>query len=259
MSKKEFVKVAPPNKETLAKLLKDAKGNARTMKQFAAECGASQAAFSRIVHGSYKGSLADDMIKTIAEHADPESEVNLDLLMGANGMARVLDTSTVYRDSRVEIEKSFVHAILSGFERSGTLVSYENTRKFKCGTTFKFQPDLLVKVKSEGMDSRLWAFELILPQIDISVGEGYGNISKSETSTRIYGRQFIEKMGRVLPLFYNENPIDKFSFVVTDKRVFEYLVSEYAENYPVPFELSFILYDAEKEVMEEEATLKQVK
>lgn len=259
MSKKEFVKVASPNKETLAKLLKDAKGNARTMKQFAAECGASQAAFSRIVHGSYKGSLADDMIKTIAEHADPESEVNLDLLMGANGMARVLDSSTVYRDSRIDIEKSFAHAILSEFEKSGILISYENNRSYKLGITFKFQPDLLVRIKSGETDSRLRAFELILPQIDLSAKEEYGNRSKSEISTRTYGRRFIERVGRILPLFYNEDPIDKFSFVFVDKRVFEYLVSEYTENYPVPFELSFILYDAEREVMEEEVTLKQVK
>lgn len=259
MKENVFVKVAPPNKETLAKLLKDAKGPARTMKQFAAECGASQSGFSRIVHGSYKGALADEVIKTIAEHADPDSKVTYDMLMGANGMARILDSSTVYLDTSMDVEKSFVNVVLSDLERSGALVSYENGRTFQVGTTFKFQTDLLVRVKPEGMDSsRIWGFEIISPQVHLSEKNQDGNMSSHEASTRRYGQRFIESMGRILPLFYGKK-IDKFSFVITDRKVFDYLVSEYAENYPVPFELSFILYDAGRKVIEEEVAVKQVK
>jgi len=255
--KNKFVRVAAPNKEALAKLLADAKGERRTMKQFAAECGTSQAAFSRIVHQSYKGPLSDEMIATIAEHADAESGVSLDSLMGANGMARVLDSVTVFQDSGIEIEKSFVNAAMLEIERSGRLISNENTRSFQIGTTFRFQPDLLVKVKSAEKGSYLWAFELVVPRMDLSGRQHEDDTRHSEKSVRMYGREFMEKMGRILPLFYNsDEPIGKFSFVIADRKIFEYLVTEYAEKYHVPFEVSFILYNVEKEVMEKEVVLK---
>lgn len=257
--KNKFVRVAAPNKATLAKLLAGAKGEGRTMKQFATECGTSQAAFSRIIHQSYKGPLSDEMIETIAEHADPESGVSLDSLMGANGMARVLDSHTVFRDSGIEVEKSFVNAVLLELERSDRLISYENDRSFQVGTTFKFRPDLLVRVKSEDKESYLWAFELIVPGIGLTGKQQEGNIGHHDKSIRVYGREFMEKMGRILPLFYNnEEPIEKFSLVIADRKIFDYFVSEYAENYQVPFEMSFILYNTEKEIMEKEVVLKKV-
>lgn len=71
-----------------------------------------------------------------------------------------------------------------------------------------------------------------------------------------YLRKFIEKMGRILPLFCNSSePVERFSFVVTDKKAFEYPISKYAENCRIPFNVSFILSNAEKEVIGVEATL----
>lgn len=259
MEKKlDFVRVADPNKKILADLLDAAKGPGRTMKKFAAECGSSQPTFSRIANQSYKGPLSDEMVKAIAENADPGSGVSLDMLMGANGMARVVDSSTVFRDSRIEVEKGFVNAVLSGFEMDGRLIANETGRNFLIGTTHRFNPDLLVRVKSVTNGSCLWAFELILPKMNLSGRQGIGNGSSFKQSVREYGRLFTEKVGRILPLFYNsDEPIEKFSFVVADEKAFEYLVAEYAEYYQVPFDVSFILYNIEREAIEMEAALKR--
>ena len=60
-----------------------------------------------------------------------------------------------------------------------------------------------------------------------------------------------------MPLFYNSGePIGKISFVVTDEKAFEYLISEYTEYYRVPFKASFVLYNIEREVIEMETALK---
>lgn len=256
--KLDFIRVADPNKDILANLLVTAKGPGRTMKKFAAECGSSQPTFSRIANQSYKGPLSNEMIKAIAEHADPGSGVSLDMLMGANGMARVMDSSTVVRDSRMEVEKEFINSVLSGFEMDGRLIANEKDHSFLIGTTYKFKPDLLVRVKSAENRSYLWAFELILPKMNLFGRQGIDNGSSFKQSVREYGRLFIEKVGRILPLFYNsDEPIEKFSFVVTDEKAFEYLVSEYAEYYCVPFNVSFIFYSIEREAIEMETALKR--
>lgn len=260
MEKKlDFVRVADPNKEILAKLLVAAKGPGRTMKKFAAECGSSQPTFSRIANQSYKGPLSDEMVKAIAENADPGSGISLDVLMGANGMARVVDSSTVVRDSRMEIEKEFVNSVLSELEMDGGLIADETDHRFLIGTTSGYRADLLVRIKSGENGSYLWAFELILPKMNLSGRQGTDNRGIFKRSVREYGRLFTEKVGRILPLFYNsDEPIEKFSFVVADGEAFEYLVSEYAEYYQVPFDMSFILYNIEKKYIEKEAALKTV-
>ncbi len=258
MGKKlDFVRVADPNKEILADLLVAAKGPGRTMKKFAAECGSSQPTFSRIANQLYKGPLSDEMVKAIVEHADPGSGVGLDMLMGANGMARVVDSSTVVRDSRMEVEKEFVNVVISKLEMDGSLIANEIDRCFLIGTTHRFKPDLLVRVKSATNGSYLWAFELILPKMNLSGRQGIDNGGHYKQSVREYGRLFIEKVGGILPLFYNSGePIGKISFVVTDEKAFEYLISEYTEYYRVPFKASFVLYNIEREVIEMETALK---
>lgn len=255
--KAKYIRVAEPNKEALADLLKKAKGGGKTMKQFAEECGASQPAFSRIMHKSYKGPLADKLLKAIAEHADPESDISLDALMGANGMARILDSSTVFRDSRAELEKNFVRVVLVELERSGRLIKNESDKMFQIGTTFRFGPDLLVRARAGDKGSYLWAFDLFAPALGLFNGQNKDEDVYSERSMRVYGRRFIDKMGWILPLFYNsEMPIGKFSLVIADREIFDYLVTEYAENYRVPFEFSFILCNTEKAVLEKEVVLK---
>lgn len=253
----KYKRVGEPNKDAMTELLLRAKGGGKTMKQFAAECGASQAAFSRIKKKAYQGPLTDKILKAIAEHANSESGVSLDALMAANGMERVLDSATVMRDYGIGLENNFIQVALLWLKRSERLISNESNMKFHVGTTFRFIPDLVVRVREEDRESYLWAFELIVPSLSFSDGKNKEEGACSEKSIGVYGRIFMEKMGRILPLFYNSDaPIGKCSFVVPDRRIFDYLVREYAEYYRVPFNISFMLYNAEKEVLEKEVPLK---
>lgn len=51
------------------------------------------------------------------------------------------------------------------------LVSDESGRRFSIGTALKFSPDLLVKVRSGNKESFLWAFELLVPDMDLFGGD----------------------------------------------------------------------------------------
>lgn len=255
--KSKFVRVSGTNKSELARLLIEAKGPRRTMKQFAEECGVHPSTFSRIANKAIRGASSDELIKSIAEHADPESKVTLDALMGAHGMARVLDSSTVYRASVTELEKSFEHTILCELGQLNDIISYSMDAIFNVSVTFRFRPDMVVRSRSLEGNGSLWAFDLFFPQMPVQEGQ-----VKQETnhSTRMYGRHILEMIGRVLPLFYsqenNREILGKISFVTTDKMCFDYAVSEFAD-YRVPFNMSFILFDSYKEAIIQEYVLKQ--
>lgn len=246
----KYIRVSEPDKDELARLLTKAKGDKRTMGQFAQECGASPSTFSRIVNKEIRKTSSDELIKAIAEHADPDSKVTLDALMAAHGMARMVDESTVVKISPSDLEKKFNDAILYQLGEEGSLISYSFDKKLKIGTTFSYQPDLLVRSKSVDAGGSLWAFELVpLPAYDSR---------ELFHSTRGYAKHILDTVGRILPLFYNKNreTLGKFSFVIIDKKVFDYLVSEFAEYY-VPFNMSFILFDCGKERIEQEIILKK--
>lgn len=68
-----------------AELVLQAKGDTRTMQQFAADLGTHPSTLSRIVHMKNTGPSAESLLKAIAEQADPESGVTFDMLMEVNG------------------------------------------------------------------------------------------------------------------------------------------------------------------------------
>lgn len=86
-----YIQISPPNKEKLAEYLKQAKGENRTMAQFAEVCKldgkpVSPSTFSRIIKGKIIKPLSFELVKTIIDNAkDPES-ISLDEFMLANGM-----------------------------------------------------------------------------------------------------------------------------------------------------------------------------
>ncbi|MCM1252407.1 MAG: hypothetical protein NC321_06270, partial [Clostridium sp.] len=103
--------------------------------------------------------------------------------------------------------------------------------------------------------SNLWAFDLLFHQQTSDGGENGRN-----STTRTYGRRILDRMGRILPMFFGEEQgsekIGKYSFVIIDKECFSYIKAEFA-NYCVPFDMSFILFDIDRDVIEEEFILKQ--
>ena len=73
------------NAVPLSELLLSAKGPHRTAMEFCDECDISAPTFSRYVNKKNKRSCPVDMLKKVAEHADPKSGVTLEMLLKANG------------------------------------------------------------------------------------------------------------------------------------------------------------------------------
>ena len=81
-----YVQRKMPDKEQLAQLIIEARGEDRTMAQFAEECGKSPSAFSRLVNSNYTmvRALSPYVISAIAQYS-ASTKVTYDALMHANG------------------------------------------------------------------------------------------------------------------------------------------------------------------------------
>ena len=87
-----YVPVGKPDTEALSRLILAAKGEERTMAQFAEACGnvpgVSPSTFSRILNRTVKRPLSTALLKTIAENAANPEIVTYDKLLVANGMIK---------------------------------------------------------------------------------------------------------------------------------------------------------------------------
>lgn len=225
------------------------------MKQFAQECGVSPSTMSRIANQKIRSTSSDQLIKTIAEHADPESGVTIDVLMAAHGMVLVRDERTALKISPSKIEKKFVSEIVYQMEEAGDLIDYTTDEKIRIGRTFNYCPDLLIRSKSIETGNNRWAFELLC----MSVYDGQAQ--DFDQSVRRYAKHIFDIVGKVLPLLLyngkNKQMLGKISFVIVDGRAFDYLMVEFAD-YHVPFDMSFMLFNYEKERIEEEFILNKI-
>lgn len=246
----EFIKVSAPNMDELSKLVSKAKGPVRSIREFAKECGVSASTLTRIINKDNKGASSQDLIRTIAKKAVPESGVTLDALMGANGMARILAPSAIYRVSEMEIEEKFKDTILYTLRYIDDL-DYISEGRFQIGMSLDVQLDFVIYSKAIKDGSSLWGFELVHPQISRRIEED------RIYTFRMYSNQILKRIGKILPLFYNnDKQLGKLSFVVTDDKCYDYLVSEF-ENCHMPFNMSFIKFNCHREIIEHEYILKQ--
>lgn len=85
----EYVRVCQPNKERLAELTLKAKGESRSLTEFANACGVSASTLSRVINQKTTRPNSDDLIAAIAENADPDSGVTLQDLLEAHGLALI--------------------------------------------------------------------------------------------------------------------------------------------------------------------------
>lgn len=247
-----YIRTSDPDKDELSKLITKAKGPGRTMKQFAIECGADPSTLSRIVNKKNSRPSSDKLIKSIAEHADPNSGVTLDAIMAAHGMARILDNKAVVKISGNEIEEMFRGALLHELGQSNRK-AYIVNESFRVTASVGYNADIVVKSELVSGNG-IWAFEVIPPQYNTQNGCGDPE-NRFSTNRKI--KRMLEFIGMVLPLFYkNENGISKFSFVIADEITFNHAVSEF-RNYCLPCNISIIFFDLENQIIENEFILKK--
>ncbi len=84
-----YIRVKDTDQETLAELTIKAKGG-RSLSKFARECGVNPSTLSRLVNQKNSGPCADTLIKAIADNAESDSGVTLDMLLEAHGLASVI-------------------------------------------------------------------------------------------------------------------------------------------------------------------------
>ena len=107
-----YVRVKSPDKDKLAELVIRAKGPKRSMRQFAIDCGMNPSTLSRIVNKKIAGSNTDERILAIADHADPDSGVNFEMLMEAHGKVTKQMSGKVRAGRQVTVERDVEDILL---------------------------------------------------------------------------------------------------------------------------------------------------
>lgn len=166
---KEYIQARTPDKMRLAQYVNRAKGPNRTMAEFADSCGVSASTLSRIVNCKITKPVAEELIRAIIKNADPEQQIDLDLVMGANGMVskdfHEARTQNMYnhwerRDAQISLETDMKNIISEElFSREKMLLFYQRVpsellpeNKFKLRRTSSFAVHIL------GYEPKLWNF-----------------------------------------------------------------------------------------------------
>lgn len=217
-----YIRVRDPDKEALAELVIQAKGSKRSMRQFAAELGVNPSTLSRIINMQTVSANKDTLIADIAEHADPESGVTLEMLLEAHGMVEQGKDRVIESYSR--FEKRCRMIIQDELLKRGYSVSSLQVARSK--DSF----DIMLKTDAVDHGEGIWAFEFKMLSPD-------PRISGIPTGA---GRTY-QCMNMIMSKFYTGTAnADKVSIVVEHRNIFEQLKQKYSQ-YCIPDEISFVL------------------
>lgn len=234
----EFTRFGPADKDKLSELVVRAKGPAIALSQFAKKCEVNPSTLSRIVNKKNVGNSSDVLILKIAENADPNSGITLDLLMEAHGMKRInsgMDKDTrnaLYYKCLEDTRAIFINELMKrkySINLPAERTSY-NAFEHNFRANFEVRTNAL-----NGNDDTLWLFEM------------WPDVAKP-TATIIR-----KKILMILGLYYlSEIQADKFSFVVYNEKLFIELTNS-LKGYTYPNSFSVIYVDIRNnEVVAEE-------
>lgn len=169
-----YIQTRTPDKVELAHLVNQAKGEDRTMAQFAKDCQISAPTLSRIVNGKMAKPLTDDTIKKIFDsRAELSDSYLLDRLRRANGMLteeelrRTRSKISIYAKQAQLLEQKtrMKNIIVTELFDRGVSVVNATCHSFRMddGTTAcEVFPgrigDMAVTLNIEQPDSDVWAF-----------------------------------------------------------------------------------------------------
>lgn len=241
----KYVSVYVPDKARLAQLLAQARGEDRTMAEFAAVCGVSATTFSRITRKDIRKPLKEELLKKIADNAaDPET-VTLDMLRRANGMRPEDETEDSRKVSAIPMKREIAEItyIISGelFARGFMIISFP--RLGAARECFKDESDIKGKlgitvpstfcIRIKGYEPKYWNFI-----VDLSESWFTKRAIPKESRARAEvqaGAYFIEdhsglflkdaweaetlKDIRNCFVFINEGVFNSFTELMKDKRV----------------------------------------
>lgn len=197
--------------DKFADLVVKAKGTQRTMQQFAAEIGTTPSTLSRIINKKNTGASAESLLRAIAEHADPESGVTLDMLMAANGKAdKQLSRSEWIREN----EQDCIMAIENSLRMMNVKSISNEVRLGVRGASWFF--DFAADVEGVGR----WCFDIKLWDYPGSSKPGRMPVGFGNT------RQWIMS---ALSAFYINDDIKKITLVVQNRVIYEQMAQILSE------------------------------
>ena len=249
---REYVAALVPDKLKLAELIKRAKGESRTMVEFAEKCGVITASsFSRIMHGNMTKPLSRELINAIFTNAVPTARITYEDLMRANGMipadspaVKNLDDNISNRmllenqKNEVKIKNIFHSEMIERgifFRQIPPFFYEEKELKFGLRTKSHYSYEL------QGFEPKIW-------NIVIYTSSRYADFLENEMVQRKYAKEFIFRQSHLfLRDAWEPDSLANItnSFIFINKQGFE-AVKKILEDVKVNSIISLLFLDLEK-------------
>ena len=245
----KYIRYSNANKEKFAELLERAKGE-RTMKEFAEECGVNPSTFSRIYNKVNKGASSIKLIKSIADHAAPDSKVTFDMLMEANGY---LPQGYKVEGRRLQMQNELYAAnvLFEGFRKLGISEVYKDLGVYKIGKSMSIRPDLVINNIMVDDNKGQWLIDMMSVPI-------YTDNAFKRRADLMSLRRVQERMGRYWSIYCMKEKdmnIVRISLAVYDELLYNRIIENFG-GYKTDDSISFILFDLDDKVIKEEYVLK---
>lgn len=252
----EYVQVRTPDIMRISEYVIKAKGINRTMAQFAEDCGIGASTLSRIANGKISKPLSEDTVKAIYEHRAPESKIDLDMFMLANGMRdkkeheRRTSMGQHYslREESMNRERHAKNAIVAALlERDVPIMKVPDSmerRRTEAPYGIRMYFDFAFYI--EDAPQELWYFDVIT--------------SKAEENNRPMAfmlDRINARLSRIFlldawePGYFNNQ---KTTFIFCDPTIYAYVVNQY-KGAPINSAISVMLIDTDTEKVVEETWL----
>ena len=219
----EAVRVDTPDKERTAELVEAAKG-AHSIRSFSNLVGVNPSSLSRIMSGQV-GAISLELLARIAVCAAPTSNVTLDALMDAQGLALRRDLSVTIMHYVRSCRRILADELLS----RGYSVSY--SEKPICKTEMDDICDFSITTNALTGTDKVWFFDAKLLRGERTVFE-----------TRGARRCFMSYMA----FYYRGGHAGRISMVVNQPDAFAHIKQMASATGPIPDEISIMLVSLEE-------------
>lgn len=221
------------NSKLVSNLLVAAKGPHRTHAKFCEECGISAPTYSRYVNGKNKKPCPIDLLRKVAEHADPKSDVTFDILIAANEGS--------------ELATNDIPTELSDNELIGLMTTAILMSKYQCKYSeetgivdilgLSYQPSWSISTTAiDGITFKKWDFIF------------WKQIATDNTEADRFIRQLLIILSATQLGYVN---FDKLSFIIYDSTLYQAL-QERLDNLHLACHISLILVDSDKRILSDE-------
>lgn len=223
------------------------------MKKFAEDCGVNPSTFSRIYNQSNKGASSEELIRIIAENADPESNVTLDMLMEANGFIPE-GSMMASRHLQEMLEEETYHVLQECLLEIPNAKVITEPERYRICKSMSIRPDIVVDgLVIDGKQGE-WLFDILIPTSHIA----NSSMGFDERRFNLHISRMVQgRIGRYLEAFcaVDENrAINRISLAIPDEQIYE-LVLDYFGHLKTYDSISIILVDLDNRKIEEEYVL----